>query len=268
VSPTRREFIKQLGVMLASAVMGSCTPPSGGGPTSTPDFDPMITCYEAVELTLTPPPPDQLTRQADILTATATSSGLNPEATRQALVAIARERLQAAWQQLNELAEETRADFESGEQKRDELAAAHRAALDDLVVRGELTEAVAGQVQAAFEAAAYHVWRANAPITCYEPVLIDYKPVSSDRLVEQARLLAERDDLDPQVVSQAQAAIAKEVAFLNMSPEEVDTLYEQILSAQQSGQPLPDFEDVDLDIAPQDLQAAQFLVKLLLGDIP
>jgi hypothetical protein len=261
MSPTRREFIKQFGVMLASLVVSNCTPGSRGRPAYTP----IITCYEAVEPTPTPPTADQLTRQADILT---TSGSLDPEATRQALAAIGRERLRATWQQLNDLAAETTADFEGSEQKRDALVADHRAALDDLVAHGELAEAVAGPVQVAFEAAAYHVWRSNAPITCYAPVVIDYKPVSSDRLVNQAQLLAERDDLDPQTLAQAQAAIAKEIAFLNMSQEEVDALYDQILSGQQSGQPIPDFEDVDLDVPPQDLEAAQFLVGLLLGNAP
>jgi hypothetical protein len=255
MSPTRREFMKQFGVMLAALATARCIRP--------PD-PPVITCYAPAIPTPTPAPPDQLTRQADILTATAGSGGLDPEATRQALAAIDRERLRATWAQLDDLAAGTQADFEGSEEKRDALVAGHRAALDDLVAHGELAEDVAGQVQVAFDAAAYHVWRSNAPITCYEPVLIDYKPASSDQLVEQAQVLAGRDDLDPQTVAQAQAAIAKEIAFLNMPQEEVDALYQRILNG-QSDQPIPNFQDVDLEVSPQDLAAAQFLVDLLLG---
>jgi len=42
------------------------------------------------------------------------------------------------------------------------------------------------QLQAAFDAAAYHAWRANAPITCYEPVPVDYRPTVAGQPGEQA----------------------------------------------------------------------------------
>lgn len=210
MSPSRREFIVQFGIALASLAITRCAPG-----TSTPEAQ-----------------------------------------------------LRSTWGQLDKLAERTRKDSDRGMQMRDSLTADHRAALDQVVASGRLSAAAAGRAQVAFEAAAYHMWRANAPITCYEPVLVNFKPTTSGQLATQAALLAGRDDLDAQVVAQAQAAIAKDIAFLNLSQTEVQDLYEKILSARESGQPIPAFEDVELEVSPEDLEAAQFLVEALLGDAP
>jgi hypothetical protein len=36
----------------------------------------------------------------------------------------------------------------------------------------------------------YHVWRSNAPMTCYDMAMPDYVPDSADNLVNQAEALA------------------------------------------------------------------------------
>lgn len=179
-----------------------------------------------------------------------------------------RDRLRDCWQRLNGLAEETQGakHIEQGEETRDQLVREHQAALNELIAGGDLLPEVADQVQTAFDAAAYHVWRSNAPITCYEPVLIDYKPTSSGQLVAQAELLADSDDLASDTVAIAQAAIARDVAFLNLSSGGVNALYEKLLKAASDGQSPPSFDQVDLDVTPESAQAAQFLVELLLNE--
>lgn len=279
---TRREFIKQFGIALASLVSARCVPPieqptptyqvfcyARVTPTPTAASSPTPTCYEPMSSpTPSPTPVNQLTRQAQALTATVEAGGLPPEATRQAWAAISRERLRACWLRFDWLAQQTQQWDQKDQdmQPSQELLAEHRAALDDLVAASELPAPVAAQVQAAFDAAVYHVWRANAPITCYEPVVIDFKPTSSANLVAQAELLAQSDDLASDTVAQARAALERDVAFLNLTQEQVNALYQQIMNSRSPSQPVPTFEALDLDISPEAVAAAQFLIGLLLEE--
>ena len=181
-----------------------------------------------------------------------------------------RGRLRGCWLRLDALAKAAADvdDYERGQRELDRLVADHQAALDELVAGGELAQDVSGQVQTAFSAAAYHVWRANAPITCYEAVMVDYTPASSGQLGQQAAALAEMadaGDLDPQVVARAQAAIERDVAFLNLSSTERTALYDEIMGRVESDG-IPTFEQIDLEIAPEAARAAQFLVDLLLEE--
>jgi hypothetical protein len=144
----------------------------------------------------------------------------------------------------------------------------HRAALDALVVAGELDAKVANQVQSAFSAAAFHVWRSNVPVTCYEPVLVDFKPISSGQLVQQADLLAEMaetNSLDRDTVARAQAAIERDIAFLALSYADAQALYEGLIKAAEGVHSIPAFDDVDLQMTPEAVEAARFLAELLLG---
>ena len=113
----------------------------------------------------------------------------------------------------------------------------HRQALDELVVAGDLDQAVAAQVQVAFVAAAYHVWRSNAPITCYEPVMVDYAPVTSAQLGQQAAILAQGKDLEPNTVVQMQAAIARDIAFLTLTDTDRQELYSRLIQASRRANP-------------------------------
>jgi len=183
-----------------------------------------------------------------------------------------RERLRDCWLRLNWLAQETRDNWGNGapgEQAREQLVSEHQAALDELAAAGDLDAAVAGQVQLAFGAAAYHVWRSNAPITCYEPVMVDYAPTSANQLVQQANLLADlagQSDLDPDTVAQAQAVIQRDMAFLSLSPAETETLYDAILKAAGDSYDFPSLAELDLEISPEAIQAARFLTELLLEE--
>ena len=121
----------------------------------------------------------------------------------------------------------------------------HRAALDELVAAGELDAAVADLVQEAYAAAVYHVWRSNAPITCYEPMMVDYAPTSAAQLVQQSAVLAEmaaKGDLNPDTVAIVQKTIQHDLAFEALSREEVDALYEKLLedyAAESDHHPMP-----------------------------
>jgi hypothetical protein len=170
-----------------------------------------------------------------------------------------RGRLRHCWLRLDWLAQQAREisspeKYEQSEQARDELFAEHRAALDDLVAAGELDAGVSDQMQVAFAEAAFHVWRSNAPITCYEALPVEY--VARDDLIQQAELLREAaSDLDPAVVEEVQAAIARDIAFLEAAagPEAGLELIEQ-------------FESGEIEASPEAIEAARFLVDLLLGE--
>jgi hypothetical protein len=256
--------MKQIGIALASIVLTNCTGRGGR------DQDQTITCYTVVPDLLTPDPDstDQLGQQTGILTDTAQSGDVDPEVARRAQAAIARERLRACWLGLESIAQRALEDPDGTEEERIALEDEHRAVLDELVPLDEVRAAVADHVQVAFEAAAYHVWRANAPITCYEPVMIDYKPTSSDQLTVQAAILAEMSDdgaLEQEVVAQAQAAIERDIAFLSLSTEEVLALYQEIEKGSLDGS-VPSFDEIELEVTPEAVEAAQFLVGLLVSD--
>ena len=261
MSLSRRAFMKQVGIALASLVLTNC---KGRGDRSR---DQTITCYTVVP-DLPTPDPNAAGQQTGILTNAVQSGDVDPEIARRAQAAIARERLRACWLGLEGIAQRAQDDPDGAEQEKLALEAEHRAALDALVPLAELRAAVADDVQVAFEAAAYHVWRANAPITCYEPVLIDYTPTSSQQLTAQAAVLAEMADdgaIEKDVVAQAQAAIERDIAFLSLSQEEIQTLYQEITEGSIDGS-IPSFDEMALEVTPEAVEAAQFLVGLLLKE--
>ena len=174
--------------------------------------------------------------------------------------------LRRTWMRLDWLAKQS-TDIERGDSALQELGAQHRAALDELVGTGELRPGIADELQVAFTAAAYHVFRSHAPITCYEPMMVDYAPVSSGQLTTQADLLAamaDRADLDPATVSQARTSIERDIAFLSLSMDERNALYESLLQTASQGTPIPPFDQVELEVTPEASEAARFLVELLL----
>jgi hypothetical protein len=148
-----------------------------------------------------------------------------------------------------------------------QLVAEHRAALDELVASSELTQPVADLVQEAYDAAVYHIWRSNVPITCYAPVIVDYAPASADLLVQQAEALEEfAGEIDPETLTKARAALEHDMAFYALTEAEVQALYDRIVTEWQTqGQVTPSFENVELEITPEAKAAAQFIISLLTG---
>ncbi|MCJ7583243.1 MAG: hypothetical protein MUO30_00525, partial [Anaerolineales bacterium] len=118
--------------------------------------------------------------------------------------------LRLYWLHFNELAQATSADYEKGDTLSQQMTADHRAALDELVSTGEIPAQMADLVQEAYAAAVYHVWRSNAPMTCYAPMVVNYAPTSAGVLVQQAEALsqaASQGSIDPQTLAKAQAAL-------------------------------------------------------------
>jgi hypothetical protein len=184
----------------------------------------------------------------------------------------AKDRLRSCWLSFGELAQATINESNEGTSENTfgtQLVADHNQALDEMVSSNELAAAVAELVKEAYAAAVYHVWRSNALITCYEPMLVNYAPVSAAVLVEQSAALSEiasQDIIDPQTLAKARAALEHDMAYYAMTDEEVASLYDRLLAEWQSRQQsTPAFEELDLEITPDAKAAAQFIISLLTG---
>jgi hypothetical protein len=200
MSLSRRQFIKSVGVTLASLIVArtasACAPESPSGEPQQqkhPSWDQLRQCWLALSTW-------------DI------SSALN-----------------WSW-------DETRARL-------DEQKTAHQAALDALVEAGEMDTAVAEQIQLAFVEAVFHIERSMA--TCYVAIPFEYHV-----LLQQVA-----DDLDPGVLERAQAAIARDMAYL------------EAVKAGAAGHELAEqFKTDELEASPEAVEAAHILVDLLLGE--
>ena len=200
---------------------------------------------------------------------------LSPEkgaAKPQDLKAAPRETLKLCWQRFTELGRVTRdlsghSDDYMENALGEQLASDHRRALDALVANGEISQPVAELVQEAYAAAIYHVWRSNVPITCYEPVIVDYAPTSAGNLVRQSEMLSEyaqENALDAETLALAQAALEHDMAFYALSESQVDSLYYSLIAAASTGiQPIPGYEDLALEPSADAQAAARFIVALL-----
>ncbi len=165
-----------------------------------------------------------------------------------------RGRLRHCWLRLDWLAQQAMGNYERGDKARETLAADHRVALDDLVTAGETEAGVADELNTAFGAAITHILFINAPITCYAELPVE--SVARGDLIQQAELLREAaSDLDPAVVEEVQAAIARDIAFFEAAagPEAGYELIEQ-------------FEAGEIEASPEAIEAARFLVELLLEE--
>jgi hypothetical protein len=214
---------------------------------------PQTACYEPVKPSPTPPTPTCYT--------------VVPTPSPQPSVGQGKEwdRLRQPWHELDHLARDA-PDLDRGQKTHERLVADHRSALDKLVAEGELDPVVAEEMQAAFEGAAYHVWRANAPMTCYEVMAPDYQVESSSDLARQADLLtemAEQSAIDEATVAQAQAAIERDIAFLAMTADDQLVFIEKVQEAAGDSYDYPSLAELDTDVPPESVQAARILVELL-----
>lgn len=176
--------------------------------------------------------------------------------------------LRDCWLRLPWLAEQTRMGTQQGEENRMRLLMDHRAALNRLVGHNDITGPVADQLQVAFEEAAFHVWRMNSGMTCYMPMPgPNYTPTSSGQLAKQAEILlelAENSGLDLEAVAQAQAAIERDIAFLNLSEGDVESLYRELMEAAGDTHNYPDFDTLELEVPTESIEAANILIEVLL----
>jgi hypothetical protein len=223
----RREFIKQIGIALASMMMVRCVESPG---VTQPDPDPTST----------------------------------PECVFEAAGDSPRERLRSCWTSLDWLAGQAQNDFKCGERAQKQLVTAHRAVLDDLAGGGELRAEIGAYVHAAFDEAVSHVYRSSAPISCYESAGPIYRYASRDQLVERTKQLNEMaasGSISPETTAQVQAALERDIAFLNLSEAE-ELPYTRLAI---TGGDYPAYDELDLEIDPEAAEAAAFLLDLLSG---
>jgi hypothetical protein len=158
-------------------------------------------------------------------------------------------------------------DDQRGPELRDALVAQHRIALYRLVATEGLDLEVAEDLQAAYEGAVYHVWRANSKPTCYEPALLpDYTTESRSDPASQAQVLAEmaeRSAIDEAAVARVEAAIEHDIAFLAMSAGDQEAFVESVRKAAAVGEVYPELADLDMKVPESSLAAARILVQLL-----
>jgi hypothetical protein len=179
----RRDFMKVFGISLGSLLLTRCQ--------LVEKSDNQVTCYVAVPFTPEGPAP-------------------TPKS------ASARSRLRLCWLRFGELAQKTAEDSKTQGTGWEEnptgkrMIADHRAALDEMAAAGEVAAPVAGLIREAYEAAVYHVWRSNAPMTCYDMATADYVPASADNLVNQAEALAGIEDegtVPPETLEKVRTAL-------------------------------------------------------------
>ena len=241
----RRDFMKMFGISLGSLLLARCQRTDIPEPAQT-----YIMCYE--------PPP---------YTPTSTPGTPDPASLP------ARTRLRLLWLRFGELAAKTRegtnADADGGDPLGTRMIQEHDAALMELAGAGELTPPVLALIQEAYAAAVYHVWRSNAPMTCYEPMIVDYAPASADNLVHQSEMLtqiAEGSTVDPETIEKARAALEHDLAFYALSDSDVQALYDKLLEEyREPDGSIPTFEEVELTLTPDAKTAAEFLLDLLVG---
>lgn len=177
-------------------------------------------------------------------------------------------RVRDAWYGLKQLAADAK-DMERGQKTRDRLVADHLAALDSLVQAGKVSPTQADDIHVAFQAAAQHVWRANAPITCYVPAPYpQYRIMGASDLAQQADILAEmaaRSAIDPATVAQAQASIQRDMAVLLLTEDDEQALIAALRQTHGDSGPFPSLEELHLTVSPEAVAAASLLVDILLG---
>lgn len=180
------------------------------------------------------------------------------------------ERVRGCWYGL--LAWQAREDrntvpHEQREAERDRRKAEHRAASDELTAAGELRPAIAERLVAAFDEAAFHVWRSSAGMTCYRMTVAGSR-LGEGRGAILERLATLKELLEQGVVSEEAASDARttferelllfdRVAELQAAPVEGRWQVEQRLIEQIEGGEVPPDDD--------DREAARVLVDLLLA---
>lgn len=227
MEPTRREFLRQVGVFFATVVAGgvtvSCTseatPPTPTcyapvAPTPVPTSGPTMTCYEP---TMPPPTPTIL----------ASDARWNA--------------LRVSWLELNNPQLQSYEDTDFSRRLRQQ----HADALTALTESGQIDAAVAADIQVAFEQAIAHIQRQQA--TCYIALPPEYAP-RQDVMTQTAALteMAQRSEIEPATVERAQAALARDMAWLA-----------QFQAKQQPS------DLADIQATPTEIKAARILVDLL-----
>ncbi len=190
MNPTRRDFIRYVGIALAGLVARSCG---------------RVTCYTpAIEPPPTPagtPTPVQTTCYVVMTPQVVTVAPIGN---------LHWAGIHRCWLSLNspELQSYEETDFSRSLRER------HKLELDMLVANNGVDASVAEQIQIAFEQAIAHVQRQVAE--CYEAMPMEYYP-RQDLAQQMAALeeMAGKSDVDPATVAQAQEALERDIAWLD-----------------------------------------------------
>jgi len=187
MNPTRREFMRQVGVTLAGLLLSGCDLASQLTAPQAPTPYQYQTCYIPPMPTDTTPPASE-----------------SEERWRS---------LRACWLDLRD----TRLQSPGDPTFSKDLRRRHADALKALVASQELRADVADEIGIAFEEAVNHVVRKMA--TCYVPIesreANPYPP--REELITQAAALTEmagHSDIDPATVARARKALARDMAWL------------------------------------------------------
>jgi len=266
----RRELMRRLGIALASLTTLSCAPLTliRRTPVVTcyapppPTKTPMVTCYTVVSLTTATATPVMACYEvAPMGSATPAPPALNFDTPEW-------DEVRGLWGSFDSLAKQA-GDSERGQAALERMTSQHQELLNQLTAMGELDASVADEMQVAFSEAAFHVWRSNAPITCYIPAPYpEYQIQGRGSLVEQAAVLEEmaaRSQIDATTVTQAQAAIARDIAYLMLSAEQKQALAQDVVEESgQDSREWPTLEELELQVPPECAEAARILAALLL----
>jgi hypothetical protein len=173
MAPTRRQFIRQLGIMLASLIAAGCVPEP------TPTFTQPCVDFD-------------------------TSHRAEWEKLRQLWLGLP---------ERSDLPDPYNHQSQPGSSwfMADRVLAEYRTVLEALVEAEEIDTGVAEQMEVAFWHAVYHLESVQA--TCYMPGPPFVALVRDDLLDQRCSLLEASGDLDPETVEQVQSAIALDVAF-------------------------------------------------------
>jgi hypothetical protein len=200
-----------------------------------------------------------------------------------------KQRVRDCWLRLDWLAERAQTGMEEAKLAQQELTVEHRVALKELMASGEMSADVANYVRLAFLAASEHVVEGatsedtggyvEAEETQESPqptpqvdqvarqMVMDHRSGSGRRLTQQAELLAElavTSDIDPDTVERAQSAIQRDMTLLSLTGRQ--DLIARLVEASGGTYDFPPVKEQDLDIPPEAIEAARFLVELLLEE--
>ncbi len=238
MNPTRRDFIRYVGILLAGALARSC-----GTGSPKPTDTPIITCYEPVPPTPSPSPPTtvQVTCYTAVpLTPTPAPLSDNPLWGE----------LRGYWVTMANLEKPPSGWTPDAPNWPPKMAEPHQKVIDALVEAGELDLAVAEQIQLSFEAAAGHAYMRE--MRCYRMTVegIRAQETRTDFALQLSLLdeMAAKSDIDPIVVANARGALERDITWLD--------------ELQMGKLPAP-LEEIQAD--PEAIEATRILVELLLG---
>jgi hypothetical protein len=243
---SRREFNKALGAALAAFILARCKP-----------------IRTAPTAENTPTPPSAPTPQPTSAPAPTAAPSPSPTPTP-------RELIRDCWLKLDELAK-IAPDLDEGQKFKTHLISEHLLALSSLERAGQIKPEISELVQEAYQITAQHVWRSRAPITCYEIVKIegappDYTISSVDHLQQQALILTTLQNLDqvtPDTLEKAQAAIEHDMAYYALVEQGEKVLNAALMGNATVSGDFPGYEDLELPVTADVIEAARFLVELL-----